>query len=138
MDSAQAEFLQTIIDQRNLNLNTWNFFVSIHIAIAGILFIIQRRIFWPEKFVVVLGYSLFMYMNWSAQIANYSIFQQMLDTWSAQPLQADNTIRPEITLEAIDFADPVISISATYGVAWALTVLFISFINRLARRPTVN
>ncbi|MFC7290974.1 hypothetical protein [Hirschia litorea] len=64
---------------RELISNTWQFFVSVHIAIFGLLFMINpERVNWASRFVLFAAYSGFMYLNYNAQVDNYNYSLQLL------------------------------------------------------------
>lgn len=71
---------ELIGQHRELISNTWQFFVSVHIAIFGLLFMINPdRVNWASRLVLFLAYSGFMYLNYNAQIDNYLYAKELLE-----------------------------------------------------------
>ncbi len=65
---------------RELISNTWQFFVSVHIAIFGLLFMINPdRVNFASRIVLFLAYCGFMYLNFNAQIDNYTYSRELLN-----------------------------------------------------------
>lgn len=55
----------------------WNFFIWIHLAVLGGLLLIPRRVTLVERFVVLLAYGAFAYVNRSALVDSYA-YQDVL------------------------------------------------------------
>ncbi|ACT58863.1 hypothetical protein [Hirschia baltica] len=71
---------ELIGQHRELISNTWQFFVSVHIAIFGLLFMINPdRVNWASRLVLFMAYSGFMYLNYNAQIDNYTYAMELLN-----------------------------------------------------------
>lgn len=133
MERSSFDFLQALIELEGLNLNTWNFFVSIHLALGGLVFVVRRMIYLVEKLVMLSAYWLFIAMNCSAQFVNYQLYERMLTAWSKiyEPSFAAQgaPIQPELTLGVMH---PTIYIITSFSLAGAITTLFIFNINRLS------
>ncbi|MEM9015141.1 MAG: hypothetical protein AAGB02_08545 [Pseudomonadota bacterium] len=56
---------------RELISDTWNFFLTVHLAVFGIVYIASGRIHRAERLVLIGAYLGFMYMNFRAQVDNY-------------------------------------------------------------------
>ena len=56
---------------RELISDTWQFFLSVHLAVFGIVYIASGRIHIAERFVLIGAYLSFMYINFHAQTDNY-------------------------------------------------------------------
>jgi len=56
----------------------WNFFITIHLALLGALFLMPRRISIPEKLVVLIAYGAFSYVNRGALVDTYDYHRVVL------------------------------------------------------------
>lgn len=74
------EATDLLASNRELIMETWNFFVSIHIALFGAIFIADNRISFRERFIIVPLYIGVMYINYRGQIDNYTNAQKLLTT----------------------------------------------------------
>jgi len=58
---------------------TWNFFVSVHMAVIGLMFIARgSHIPFFARLLVLPGYAAFMYINYQAQVDNYAYTAEIL------------------------------------------------------------
>ena len=64
------ELHDLLANARELISDTWNFFLTVHLAVLGIVFIASRGIGFVERTVLVGAYLAFMYMNYAAQLDN--------------------------------------------------------------------
>ena len=72
-------FYEIIGQHREFISNTWQFFVSVHIAIFGLLFMINPdRVNWASRLVLFIAYSGFMYLNYNAQLDNFNYALELL------------------------------------------------------------
>ncbi|WP_018996494.1 hypothetical protein [Hirschia maritima] len=70
---------ELIGQHREFISNTWQFFVSVHIAIFGLLFMINPdRVNIASRFVLFSAYGGFMYLNYNAQLDNYRYALELL------------------------------------------------------------
>jgi hypothetical protein len=74
------ELHDLLVDHRGLIANTWQFFVSVHLALLGLAFVVR---FHDAKLVLRLlmftGYAGFMYINFMAQLDNYRYAAALLN-----------------------------------------------------------
>jgi len=74
------QLYEVLGQHRELISNTWQFFVSVHIAIFGLLFMINpRRVSLISRIVLFLAYSGFMFLNYNAQVDNYTYSQELIN-----------------------------------------------------------
>ncbi|MEM8771273.1 MAG: hypothetical protein AAGD92_06465 [Pseudomonadota bacterium] len=66
------ELHELLAANRELVSDTWNFFLSVHVAILGIIFIASGRVGFFQRLVLVAAYLGFMFTNYRAQTDNYS------------------------------------------------------------------
>lgn len=75
-----AEIHDILASNRALIAETWNFFVSIHLAIIGLVFLAHRAK--TPIFLLLLmipAYTSFMYINFRAQVDNYAYTKKILE-----------------------------------------------------------
>lgn len=56
----------------------WNFFIWIHLAVLGGLLLVPRRVTLIERFVVILAYGAFAYVNRNALADTYAYHETLL------------------------------------------------------------
>jgi hypothetical protein len=87
------ELHDLLVDHRGLIANTWQFFVSVHLALLGLAFVVR---FQERKLILrtlmFVGYAGFMFINYNAQLDNYRYAAVLLDylavaTQGAEPAQ---------------------------------------------------
>ena len=67
------ELHDLLVDRGGLIANTWQFFVSVHLALLGIAFVVRRQSpILILRTVMLIGYAGFMYVNYMAQLDNYT------------------------------------------------------------------
>lgn len=69
--------------------NLWNFFIWIHLAVLGALLLIPRRVTLVERFVVLLAYGAFAYVNRNALVDTYAYQDALLAEVARVKLAAD-------------------------------------------------
>ena len=67
-----------LASNRELIAQTWEFFVTVHLAIMGIFYVASRV---PKKarFIFIFPYMGFLYLNFRAQIDNYTYAAKILN-----------------------------------------------------------
>jgi hypothetical protein len=74
------QLYEVLGQHRELIANTWQFFVSVHIAIFGLLFMINpSRVSLTSRLVLFFAYSGFMYLNYNAQVDNYTYARELIE-----------------------------------------------------------
>lgn len=121
------ELLDLIGDQLHLILDNWNFFVSAHIAVLGILFITHRSISPIERLLAIVAYSGFMAINYSAQSKNYAYLRDL--TQSYHGYKSIETIAPPATIYFTFQGVPVGWVEAIYAGSLIGTVLVLALLN---------
>ncbi len=80
------ELHDLLTGNRELISDTWNFFLTVHLAIFGIVYIACGHIKMIERGLLVGGYLSFMYVNYMAQMDNYLNNKRILEQiWSLGP-----------------------------------------------------
>ncbi len=69
--------------------NLWNFFIWIHLAVLGALLLIPRRVTLVERFIVLLAYGAFAYVNRNALVDTYAYQDVLLAEVARFKLAAD-------------------------------------------------
>lgn len=57
----------------------WQFFIWIHLAVLGALFLMPRRVSLPERIIAFLAYAAFNYVNRNALIDSYAYHEVLLE-----------------------------------------------------------
>lgn len=84
-----AEIHGILAQNRELITQTWNFFVTVHLAILGLVFIADHNRPPPlARFLIIPAYAAFMYINYRAQVDNYAYSTKILDY--AAVIEAEN------------------------------------------------
>jgi len=94
-----AEIHEILAYNRALIAETWNFFVTVHLALIGLVFLAHRAK--SQLFLLILlvpAYASFMYINYRAQIDNYKYTKKILEYAEHIELSVDNNLA---TLSAI-------------------------------------
>lgn len=122
------ELHDLLANNRELISDTWNFFLSVHLAIFGIVYIASGRITRLERFSIVIAYIAFMYMNYSAQVDNYDVYDRIIEQIKLTS-QGDggDVARALVDLNPQWVAD---WLRELYAVAAGVSTLVIMLINR--------
>ncbi len=97
------ELHDLLANARELISDTWNFFLTVHLAVLGIVFIASRGIGFVERTVLVGAYLAFMYMNYAAQLDNYGQYVQIIEQIELLPATAEGAA----TAKALATMEPV-------------------------------
>ena len=114
----------------------WQFFIWIHLALLGGLFVVPRRFSIPERIVGFLAYAAFLYVNRSAMLDSYTYHAVLLDEiarFKTAPDAAGSLLIRQVTdfqLQAKIWFLPWLHLGAG---AFILLTLF--FADTLARKP---
>lgn len=103
---------------RELISDTWNFFLSVHLAVLGIIFIARGRINVLQRLVLIAAYLGFMYINYRAQMDNYAAHNAIIDQIRALPPSGPDAAQAQALVVAqsmwiIDYLMYVFAASAT-------------------------
>jgi hypothetical protein len=75
-----GEVHDALAANRALIASTWEFFVSVHIALFGLVFIIDpRRVTLLARAFMLVAYFGFLYLNYRAQIDNYIYSRELIE-----------------------------------------------------------
>jgi hypothetical protein len=67
----------------------WQFFIWVHLALLGGVFVVPRRLSIPERAVGFLAYAGFLYVNRSAMIDSYDYHTVLMDEIAHFKLASD-------------------------------------------------
>ena len=112
---------------------TWNFFITIHLALLGALFLMPRRISVPEKLVVLIAYAVFNYVNRSALIDAYDYQRAVLAEIArlkTAPAETGGLIIQQIASFHLD--EKIVFLPWIHYAAGAVVVIAVLFANALA------
>jgi len=136
------EISDLIASQLSLINETWNFFLTIHLGILGLLIITRHYVSSPVKLVIVLAYVGFAFVNYSAQADSYGRLAAFYEDARAVAQAggfagADGaTMRSGEDLAGYDLASKARFLPLVYAVTGVLTLLCLMFVNTLQdRRP---
>lgn len=75
-----AELHGIFVSNRGLINETWNFFVTVHMAIIGLMFLARgNEVPIRARLLVLPGYFAFMFINFRAQQDNYGYSTEVLN-----------------------------------------------------------
>jgi len=75
-----AELHVLFVANRALIAETWNFFVTVHMGVIGLMFLARgNAVPFFARLLVLPGYAAFMYINYRAQIDNYDYTARILE-----------------------------------------------------------
>lgn len=74
---------ELLAHNRELISDTWYYFLTVHLAVFGIVHIANRRVSVFERFTLLLAYLGFLAVNYSAQADNYHEQRQLLEQIAA-------------------------------------------------------
>ena len=107
--------------------DTWYFFLTVHLAIFGIVHIASRRVHFFERALLYAIYGGLMYVNYQAQADNYATYIQLSDAIDTLA----TTTGERVPIAPKGHALWVIPyLSHVYLAAGALSVLVIFFTSR--------
>jgi hypothetical protein len=73
------------VDNRALIADTWNFFVTVHMALIGLMFLARgAHVPFLARLLVLPGYAAFMYINYRAQVDNYTYTAEIIRKLQAE------------------------------------------------------
>ncbi|MGF1545214.1 MAG: hypothetical protein ACFB00_12065 [Parvularculaceae bacterium] len=123
------ELFDILAANRELISDTWHYFLTVHLAIFGIVYIASGRIGVGERILLVFAYFGFMFMNYGAQVDNYENYQRLTDAIRALPAPGPELVDVR---ELIADADVwvVDVLHYVYLAAGAVGALIILLINR--------
>lgn len=117
-----AEIHMILVENRDLIAQTWNFFVTVHLALLGLVFLAERE--GTAKVIralLVPAYLAFMYINYRAQLDNYAYTTKILEL--AQNIEQVNGTEDTALSVIFDtgwitqYLSTIYSIAAAFGVS---------------------
>ena len=133
------EILDLIASQLSIINEAWNFFLTIHLGIIGLLIITRHFIRIPVKIVIIGAYLGFSYVNYSAQNDNYTQLGALYE--DAKLLQESGAFdvdagRLSSGAAAANYDLTVFSeyLPYAYGLTAIMTFLCLAFANALQGR----
>lgn len=67
----EFDLQQLLAHNRELISDTWYYFLTVHLAVFGIVHVANRRINSFERITLLAAYLGFLYINYRAQLDNY-------------------------------------------------------------------
>nr|WP_321440890.1 hypothetical protein [uncultured Hyphomonas sp.] len=126
---------ENIALNRELIAETWQFFVTVHLSLFGLLFLIdQRRVKWPVRFIMLAAYAGFMYLNYRAQLDNYNYSFELIRY--GLKIETENSDESVLLLAVFEPGWVVRWLKWIYGVAAVLGAALILIPQNKARAGT--
>ncbi|MEL7486598.1 MAG: hypothetical protein AAGJ87_05185 [Pseudomonadota bacterium] len=113
---------------RELISDTWQYFLSVHLAIFGIVYIASGRIHLIERLVLIGAYLSFMFMNFNAQMDNYGNYVRIVNEIFALPETAAGAAQAKAILKAdpVWVADSLLHVYCAAAIVSSLIILLIN------------
>jgi hypothetical protein len=112
----------------------WNFFITIHLAILGALFLMPRRVSLPERGVALLAYGAFSFVNRAALVDTYDYHRVVLDEIARLKVPPDQTGGLLVQqLAHFHLMDRIAFLAWSHYVAAVVVAFAFFFANALAR-----
>ena len=119
------ELHDLLSSNRELISDTWNYFLTVHLAIFGIVYIASGHIRMIERLILVCGYFAFMGVNYMAQIDNYANHERIKD--QIRLLGDESAQALLLAVDKVWISDYILHI---YGAAAFISSIVIIMINR--------
>ncbi len=112
---------------RELISNTWNYFLTVHLALLGVIFVASGGINTIQRVVLFGAYAAFMYMNYAAQLDNYTFYIRLIEEIDAMPNDADGamTAKSLATMDPVWIVDWLREVYLAAGVTCGLVIMLI-------------
>jgi hypothetical protein len=121
------ELHDQLLHNRELIYDTWNFFVSVHLALLGVIFVADgQHKSLLQRLLIVPAYGGFMVVNYRAQVDNYGYAQAILGKIG----KLDESARIVASVDRAWIADYLLEV---YAGAAMLSVLLIIFTIRWSK-----
>lgn len=119
-----ADLHGIFVSNRGLIAETWNFFVTVHMAIIGLMFVARgNAVPLVARLLVLVGYAAFMYINYRAQVDNYGYSTEVLRR--LQALEGEKALVSMFQIGWINSYLPVIYIGAgVFSIVVVLTTYY--------------
>jgi hypothetical protein len=117
----------------------WQFFIWIHLAILGALFLMPRRVSMPERAVAFIAYGAFVYVNRSALVDTYEYHAVLLKEIARLKVTAQDTGGLLVQqIAGFDLQAKIAFLAWSHYVAAGFVAFSMLFANALARQPETN
>ena len=132
-----ADYHAIFVANRGLIAETWNFFVTVHMAIIGLMFVARgNAVPLIARLLVLVGYAAFMYINYRAQVDNYGYSTEVLRR--LQTIEGEKALVSMFQIGWINSYLPVIYVGAgLFSIVFVLTTFYFRDENANRRRRAV-
>lgn len=127
---SEFELHQLLAHNRELISDTWYYFLTVHLAIFGIVHVASRRVRFHERILLYAAYFGFIAVNYLAQADNYETYLKLAERIRALPADAASALAPKGDQLWITQDQNLLYV---YAAAAALSVLIILFTSRARR-----
>jgi hypothetical protein len=132
--------LLDLLASNDEKINTlWQFFIWIHLAILGALFLMPRRVSMPERLIAFLAYAAFSYVNRSALVDTYdyhTVLLQEIARLKIAPAETGGLLVQQIA--GFDLQTKIAFLAWSHYVAAGVVAFAMLFANALARREAAD
>lgn len=131
------EIMDLIASQLSIINEVWNFFLTIHMAIIGLLIIARQFVPGTMKVVIIIAYLGFLGVNYSAQADNYSQLEALYADAAMFAEREEMATGAQASGEVIrnyDLTEKARLLPLVYSFTATLTILCLFFINSIQGR----
>ncbi|MEO0400717.1 MAG: hypothetical protein AAF224_15020 [Pseudomonadota bacterium] len=123
------EISDLLASNRTLISETWNYFLTVHLAIFGIIYIASGRTGVTERIILVVAYLAFMVINYAGQVDNYGNYERLIEQIAGMPDSVDGAAQAKalVKLAPVWITD---WLPEVYAAAAAVSSLILLLINR--------
>lgn len=119
-----AEIHEVLGENRALIASTWEYFVTVHLSLFGLMFLINpQRITVISRVIMLAAYCGFMFINYRAQVDNYAYALELIRIGTEAELAID--VNSRVISKVFKPGWLIEFLPLIYGVAAALGGLLI-------------
>lgn len=122
------ELHDLLAQNRELITDTWYFFLTVHLAVFGIVHVANRRVRFHERMLLYAAYFGFLAVNYIAQMDNYDVYLKLTEQIALLPGDATSNAAKALAPKGSDiWVTQGQNLLYVYLSAAALSVLVILF-----------
>lgn len=121
----------------------WNMFIFVHFGLIGGIYAINRPLIHIEKIAIIALYSIFAWINYSALVYNYNLYQLILaDIKVLAPSNAGLFLKTKQFLSSHEFESRTNVVTMVHVTAFIMVAIFVlledKIVGRAQRSRSVN
>ncbi|MEL6364134.1 MAG: hypothetical protein AAFR11_04770 [Pseudomonadota bacterium] len=131
------EIMDLIASQLSIINEVWNFFLTIHMAVIGLLIIARQYVPWAMKLVVITAYLGFLGVNYSAQIDNYTRLEALYEQAGQREAAGEysnGAMAYGDLMRDYGVEEPKRFLPIVYSFSAGMTILCLAFVNTVQGR----